>query len=65
MSINEAKRCYASLSEEVFTSKNRVREGKFDAKVLERVIKRIVKEHTGKEDEPLVEDDLDTGRCKT
>lgn len=57
MSVDEAKQYYISLSEDIFTRKNRLRDSKFDAKALESVMKRVVKERMGNENEPLVEHD--------
>jgi hypothetical protein len=57
MSVEEAKNCYASLSKEVFTSKNHIHDGKFDARALEIVIKQVVKETTGNENESIIEHD--------
>jgi hypothetical protein len=57
MSIDEAKKCYASLPNS---------ENKINAEVLEKHIKYIVEQKTGNKDEWMIrEDDSNNKRCKT
>jgi hypothetical protein len=68
MSVDEAIKCYGAISQEVFSNPNFVsigRGSKFSAAKLERAIKRVVQEKTGKEDELLINTQPEGRECKT
>ncbi|KIJ30084.1 hypothetical protein M422DRAFT_187616, partial [Sphaerobolus stellatus SS14] len=63
MSINDAIDCYDGLTKTVFKATQVGRDGKFKHKVLEKVIKDVVKKQLGTEEERLL--DSRNNACKT
>ena len=63
MSVYEAIDCYNTLTKTVFKATQISGDGKFQHKVLEKVIKDIVKDRLGNEDERMI--DTRYNACKT
>ena len=66
MSVEKAIMCYGTLSRSVFSNVKQIGgDGKFKASKLETVIKGIVKEETGQENERMVGTASHGKGCKT
>ena len=66
MSVEKAVRCYGTLAGTVFSDvKQDSGDGGFKASQLEKVVKGIVKEHTGQEDEHMIGTPPHDIGCKT
>ena len=63
MSITDAIDCYDELTKTVFQATQIGRDGKFKPKVLEKIIKDIVKAQVGNEEERML--DTQSNACKT
>ena len=66
MSVEKAVRCYGTLTGTVFSDvKQAWGDGRFKATQLEKVIKEIVKEQTGQENERMMGTTPHDSGCKT
>ena len=66
MSVDDAIKSYGALAGRVFSDVNVVGgDGKFKTSKMETVIKEIVKEQTGHEDEPMMAAPPQGEGCKT
>ena len=66
MSVKNAIACYETLVGPVFSSVTQIGgDGRFDASNLEKVIKEIVKEQTGQENERMMGTPPHGKGCKT
>ena len=66
MSVEQAVRCYGTLAGIVFSDvKQTWGDGRFKASQLEKVIKEIVKEQTGHENERMMGTPPHDKGCKT
>ena len=66
MSVQNAIACYGTLAGPVFSNLKQIGEdGGFKASNLEKVIKAIVKEQTGQENERMMGTPFDGKGCKT
>ena len=66
MSVENAIACYGTLSGRVFSNvKHTWGDGRFRASELEKLVKAIVKEHTGQENARMIGTLLHDKGCKT
>jgi len=66
MSVERAISCYGNLTGVVFSEiKKTGADGKFKASKLEQVVKKIVKEQTNEENEPMMGTSPHGKGCKT
>ena len=66
MSVERAISCYGTLTGLVFSDMKKTGgDGRFKARKLEQVVKRIVKEQTNEENEPMMRTSPHGKGCKT
>ncbi|KAG9088863.1 hypothetical protein FRC06_001810 [Ceratobasidium sp. 370] len=65
MTTGQAMLSLARLANEVFSDKKTIGEGTFKASKMERALKDIIREATGNENEPMLDERASSGGCKT